>query len=123
MVLVPTVIAAVRYIYFATKGIGVSSVSNDTYMAPLSAEWIVLQVMAFAAAIAAGYVAARWSKQGAWAAPCLLALLLLVLSALDPPEFESKIVLTIWIAYSSIGYLLGAVLYMKKYENRESESS
>ena len=121
MVLVPMLIAGMRYAYFAIQGVQASSVSNDTFMAPLSVEWTILQVLAFVGAIASGFSAARWSKRGAWAAPCVLAILWLGLSAFDPPPFESNVVWLMYITYSSIGYMVGAVLYKKKFEHLESD--
>jgi hypothetical protein len=86
---------------------------RDGRFPPLSAGWLASQSLVFLGAALSGVACAHWCKPGSWAAPLTFALLWLAWSALKIPEGLPLGLVVFRVSVSSIGILLGALVYQR----------
>jgi hypothetical protein len=89
---------------------------RDGPFPPLSIGWIASQVLVFMAAALSGFACAHWSKPRSWSAPITLAVLWLAWSVAKVPPAQSIGLVLVWVSVSSVGMLLGAFVYQRRYE-------
>lgn len=89
------------------------SLMHDGRFPVFSRIWFTAQCLVLFGALLAGSASSHWSEYRSWAAPVALALVWLLWSAtrVDPGQPLSAVVVKVSI--SSVGILLGAVLYRR----------
>ena len=91
---------------------------RDGHFSPLSVGWVASQILVLVGAALSGFACAHWSRPGSWAAPIALAVLWLVWSTAKVPDAQPMGLglVVAWVSVSSLGILLGALLYQRRYE-------
>ena len=91
---------------------------RDGRFPPLSAGWVASQLLVLVGAALSGFACAHWSRPGSWTAPIGLAVLWLVWSTAKVPDAQPMGLglVVAWVSVSSLGILLGAYLYQRRFE-------